>query len=213
MTLSLQCRGGNLASFVRQADETYTVAGFSSDQIFFIMNKAAVFSEEMRSFVVLNAPYSYENLMKALIQYQESKEMVGQARPSASDRHVSMSDNMLRGELSNVSNNKEDKIEAFASQLAELSLLVKKDGPSGALKEGKHGAPQVGGGDISRFGYCRKLGPSERSSWKKGREEHLEKSCSYCGKPGHDESDCWMKKRREEAGRSEKDEPANVGDS
>lgn len=80
----------------------------------------------------------------------------------------------------------EDKVDSLASQLSELSLIIKKSQTSNTIDT-----------DTKTCSYCRELGHFATNCPK---NEHRTTKCSAGGKLGHPESRCFKKQKKDIGG-------------
>ena len=171
----------NLRSSLTGMDSLFQKAGFDDNAKFGLMRRAVMEHAEIAQYVMFRNPRTYSSLKESIDSFSSARETfcIGRntklflpkqiiQRPDAGQRKI------------------EDKVDALANQLSELSLIVRKS----QTKDSS--TPYDLNGKLCS--YCREPGHFSTTCPK---NEHRNTRCTSCGKNGHPESRCFKKQKKE----------------
>ena len=181
MAVSASLDPADLISSLKGMDNLFQKAGFDDNAKFGLLRKAVMEQAELSQYIMFNNPVDYKSLKKAIHSFVSAKEAFSFHSSTASfvPRKIIQRPDVGQRKI-------EDKVDALASQLSQLSLIIKKSQTSEKVDS-----------DSKPCSYCCEPGHYATNCPK---NEHRNTRCLTCGKLGNPESCCFKKHKKEDNG-------------
>ena len=178
------CRldGRNLLASMVEIDKLYKKAGFNDEAKYGLLRNAVVAHLDVAQFAIYRSPTTYEELMKTVKDFADGRDAFKAAKSSAqSAEPVAPKRVLMRSDRDPRQDKLENKVDALTSQLAELSLMMKKR--------------QTPGESDTRWtcSCCKEPGDSATRC---RSNPHRDSRFPTCGKIGHTTESCWSRSSR-----------------
>ena len=178
--VDLRYNGSDVQSFFREAERSYTDAGFNSMAQFGLVMKAIKSDQKMLEFVLVRGDDSFEKVKKSCLDYERNQKL--------HDLGSSTSGSSCRKEKT------DPTMEDLCEQMKQMQLMMAK-------LEKKSVPPKS-----SREPYCWKCKKTGHYAAQCTERPGDRLQCNYCGKHGHSEKSCYTKQADEMAKKRSQEE-------
>lgn len=162
-------------------DTIFKKAEFDDKAKFGLLRRSVVEHQDLSRYVMFRNPLDYESLKASIFSFTSAKETF-----SPYSKNVPFTPQRVIHRPDGSQRKIENKVDALATQLSELSLIVKNSRTS-KVSEAKDTAGKT-------CSYCGEPGHFSTTC---RQNEHRNTRCASCGKLGHHESRCFRKIKKE----------------
>lgn len=164
---------------LEQMEKLYEKAGFNEEAKYGLLRNAVMGHLEVAQFAILRSPTTYDELKKTVKDFAVGRDAFRAARASSSVNDQTPKKVLQRPDAGPKQEKLESKVDELATQLAELSLMMKK----------KQQTPAESGPTWT-CSFCKEPG---HSASRCRSNPHRDTRCPNCGKIGHSGETCWSR--------------------
>ena len=172
--------GNDLLASLHEMDPRFEKASFNTEAKFGLLRSAVMEHVDVSQFVLYKSPTTYEGLKKAVKDFVTGRKAFLAARNAKQSQPPVLKLILQRPERRQDPDKIERKVDVLAEQLAEQSLLMKKNQK---MEHSDH---------VRTCPFCKEPG---HGASRCRSNPHRDTRCPNCGKLGHGKETCWAKYR------------------
>ena len=170
----------DLLASLNEMDRRFERASFNVEAKFGLLRSAVMEHVDVSQFVLYRSPTTYEGLKKAVKDFVTGRKAYLAARDAKQSQPQVPKRILQRPERRQEPDKIERKVDVLAEQLAELSLLMKKNQ---TIEQSEH---------VRTCSFCKEPG---HGASRCRSNPHRDSRCPNCGKLGYGKETCWAKYR------------------